>query len=174
MRISLIILIVATFFCLSLKVERDNHIEKSLTILQIRNEHLLPILDSIISHEKHCDYYTPKLYFSIRSQTINDTIIEFQIGALGSMLVELGDSHYKGYFKHNGHCFFVEGQELNETVFIKSNQRKAFVFYKSEEITSDGKILLRVFEDDTYSFWIYHYIDGDFIFKEMYNFHCKK
>jgi hypothetical protein len=157
---------------MSLKSGLDGRIG-CIEVLQIKNENLLPILDSIISHEKHCVYYTPNLYFSIRSRMMNDTISEFQIEAFGSILIEPAD-HYRGCSEYNGHWFFVVGQELNETVFIKTNQRKTFVFHKPEEITSDGKILLRVIEDDTFSFWIYHYVDDEFFLREKYDTYCKK
>lgn len=159
-------------FCTSLKADNDPRIDY-LDILQINNEKLLPILDSIIKHERSCVYYTPSLYFSIGSRTVNDTVTEFQIGAFGSILVELGDSYYKGCFEHNGHWFFVRGEELKETVFIKTNQKESFAFYKQDGITSDGKIILRVIEDDTFSFWIYYYADAEFIFKKMYDPYCK-
>ena len=48
------------------------------------------------------------------------------------------------------------------------------LFYKPSEITSDDKILLRVIEDDTFSFWIYHYVDDEFTLREMYNTYCKE
>jgi hypothetical protein len=168
-----ILSIIFIAFCTSLNADNDPRVDY-LNVLRINNEELLPILDGIIKHERGCVYYTAKLYFSIRSRTVKDTITEFQIGAFGSILADFGNNeYYKGCFEHNGHWFFVEGQELNESIFIKTNQKESFAFYKPEGITSDGKIILRIIEDDTFSFWIYHYIDAEFTFKEMYNTYCK-
>jgi len=166
----LILLIAVIFFCLSLKAEKDNRIKGSLAILQIKNEKLIPILDSIISHEQQCVYYTPELHFSIHSRRVNDTIIEFQIEAFG-LLIEPAD-YNKGCFEHNGHWFFVTGQELNESIFIKTNQRKKFLFHKDHYYKSDGQLVLVLIEDDTYSMWIYHYIACNFVLKEMYAPYC--
>lgn len=171
-RILYVVLIIIAVLCMSLKSEKGSSVD-SLEILQIKNENLLPILDSIVSHEKLCVYYTPDLYFSIRSLILNDTITEFQVGAFGSMLIEFGDNNYKGCFKHKGHWFFVEGQELNKALFAKTNQKKAFVFYKPAWETNNGEIILRVIEDDIFSFWIYYYVNNKLIFREMYDPYCK-
>lgn len=173
MQILYIVLIINIFLCPLLKEENGTKIEECLTILQIKNEKLMPILDTILEHESYCDYYTQDLYFFIHDKIINDTIIEFQIGVYGSILIESGDDYYKGCFEYKGHWFFVTGEELNETVFIKTDQKKVFVFHKPGEITSDGKVILRVIEDDTYSFWIYHYCNNVFLLKEMYDTYCK-
>lgn len=117
----LVIFMLVAVPCSSQKIEKNSHID-SLTVLQIRNKKLIPILDTILKHEICCGYYSPKLYFSIHDRIINDTISEFQIGAFGSMLLDI--NYYKGCFKHNGHWFFVTGQELNESVFIRTKKKK--------------------------------------------------
>jgi len=165
MRTLFVLLLFNIIFCMSLKAEKID----SVAIVQIKNKNLLPILDSIVSYEKQLVYYTPKLYFSIRSRIIDDTLIEFQIASFGSILVEIGNNdRYKGCFEHNGHWFFVTGQEFNESVFIKTNQKKAFMFRKPVEYTSDGRMILNVIEDDRYSNWIYHYVNDDFILEVMW------
>lgn len=172
MRSIFYILIVVSVFSTSLKSEtnkRVGHIE----ILQIKDSNLLSILDSIVSHEKHCVYYTPDLYFSVCTRIMNDTITEFEIGSAGSILIESDNNYYQGCFEYKSHWFFVKGQELTETVFAKTNRKKAFVFDKPNRITSGGKIILNVIEDDRFSFWIYQYVDGMFSLKEMYDFYCK-
>ena len=167
-----LIIVVNCAFCFLIKTENDGRHGK-VEILQIQNECLLPILDSIIIHEKKCTYYTPELIFSIHSRIVNDTTTEYNIGSIGSWLVDFGDNQcYKGCFEHRGHWFVVEGQVLDSTVFKKTSEKKDFVFYKPEGETENGKIILYLIDDDTYSFWIYDYSDNMFIFKEMYDPYC--
>lgn len=48
------------------------------------------------------------------------------------------------------------------------------MFHNPEETSSDCKIILNVIEDDTFSFWIYHYVDDEFFLKEMHENYCYK
>lgn len=145
---------------------------RKVVVLRITNEDLLPILDSIIRHEKNCEYYSPDLYFSIHKRVVNDTIAEFQIGGIGSLLVDLGRDYYKGCFEHEGHIFFIVGQELDPTLFTNTNEKKEFSFFKSGWVTDKGEIILLDIEDDRFSYWIYDYVDGVFCFEEMYDTYC--
>ena len=166
-----IVVVISAFFVL-LNSDNDGRL-RNVRILKIRNESLLPILDSIIIHERKCAYYTPELIFSIHSRIVNDTTTEYNIGSIGSWLVDFGDNQcYKGCFEHRGHWFVVEGQALDSTVFKRTSEKKDFVFYEPDGETENGEIILFLIDDDTYSFWIYDYSDNVFIFKEMYDPYC--
>lgn len=159
-----ILLAIIAVFCMSLKPKEIKHIDY-VEILQIKNRNLLPILDSIIDHEKHCVYYRPDLYFSINSRTENDTITVHIEGF--AFLIKKTD--YKGCFEYKGHWFFINGQEIYKNVFAKTNKKKAFEFHKPAYITDDGKLVLVVYEDDSFCYWIYYYINNEFIFNMMYD-----
>ena len=163
-----VLLIIAVVVSTSLKSSKDYHI-RQLDILKINNESLFTILDTIITQENQRDYYTPALLFSINCRMVNDSVTEFQIGAFGSELVDLGNHYYKGCFEHAGHWFLVKGKEYATTVFAKTCEKKRFMFYKPAEITKSGDIVLRVIEDDSYSYWIYHLVGHKFLFKELYD-----
>lgn len=145
---------------------------RKVTVLKITNENLLPILDSIIQHEKKCVYYSSDLVFSIDRQAVNDSIAEFEIGGIGSLLVDLGEDYYKGCFEYEGHWFLVTGKELDKTVFANADYKKEFVFYKTGWVTDEGEIVLIDFEDDRYSYWIYHYNGEVFKFKNSSDTYC--
>lgn len=145
---------------------------RRVVVLKINNEKLLPILDSIIRHEKNCAYYSPDLYFGIHNRIVDDTLTEFQIGGIGSILADLGKDYYKGCFKYDGHWFFVTGQSLDKTVFANTNDKKEFVIYKTDWVTKKGEIVLLDFEDERYSYWIYHYDGKVFYFKDSSDTYC--
>ena len=157
-----ILLLVSIIFCISLKPKKDNQVDY-LNILQIKNENLLPILNSIVKHEKSCVYYTPELIFEIHIQKHNNFIVELQIRAIGSV-VEKSDMH-KGCFEFEGHLFLVCGKKYN-TIFKKTNKKRTI----SCVTLKNGEVLE---EDNTFSIWVYHYTNEDFIFKELYDMFCK-
>ena len=168
--ILLIITIIATaFFCL-IEIDKSNQVG-DIAVIQIRNKNLLPILDSIIIHEKQCDYYTPNLIFSIQSRRVNNNT-EYQIGSVGSWLIDFGSKNYYGCFEYKGHRFVVGGQKLDSSIFTETTEIEQFVFLKPNENFKNGGTVLNVIDDDTFSYWIYNYTDNKFIFKEMNDTYC--
>ena len=138
-----------------------------LDILHIENRSLETILDSIIEHDTHCDYYSQNLMYSISIRSIKDTIDEYYIGAFGSELFDL-EYNYNGCFEHKGHWFIVEWDKQRNTVFSNTNQNKEFKLYQPDEIDKDGNMVLWVIDDDSFSFWIYHCVHGSFFLKQKY------
>lgn len=141
-----------------------------LSLIQIKNEKLTIILDSIIYHEMACDYYRPDLMFSIHTQIIENTNA-LMIGAIGFSTIKLGNE--QGYFEYRGHSFIVYGQHLDDAFFAKTDKRKAFAFYKPHNCSGkveSNELILDVIEDDSFSFWVYEYIDGDFIFQAIHTY----
>lgn len=171
------IVVIVTFVCFAVDCKNSCRSDQvsvphQVGVLQITNERLLPILDSIIQHEKKCVYYSSDLVFSIHRQAVNDSIAEFQIGGIGSILVDLGEDYYKGCFEYEGHWFLVTGKELDKTVFANADYKKEFVSYKTDWVTDEGEIVLIDFEDDRYSYWIYHYNGEVFKFKSSSDTYC--
>jgi hypothetical protein len=164
MKVLYSLLIFNVVFCASSKTEQGNRADY-LEILQIKHEKLLSILDSIIRHQKQCIYYTPELIFCIHPRNINDTIVEIQIEAIGS--VALKSDRRKGCFDFGGHLFLVTGDEY-KAILKNTNKKRQISYYRP------NKDEIAIYEDDTYSMWIYHYINDDFIFKEMWEMFCKE
>jgi len=168
---NLLLLFLSAILFVSIESENDSR-KESIDIIHVNDRVFLSILDSIINHEKQCVYYSPDLIFSIHNRKVKDTIIEYQIGAYGLALIDFTNNNYKGCFEYDGHWFVVEGLILDEQVFVKTDKKKEFVFYKPYGVFENGSNYSRVFEDDIYSFWIYQYIDHLFIFKEMVDYYC--
>ena len=156
-----ILLLISIVFCTSFKAEKVDYVN-CLNILQMKNESLLPILDSIVRHEKQCVYYAPELIFEVYTQN-NNSIIELQIRAIGSVVGQ--PDIYKGCFEFRRHLFLVWGKDYN-VIFKKTNKKKPISYVALK----DGEVLE---EDNTFSIWAYHYINNNFIFKELYDMFCK-
>lgn len=157
-----LLLLTVVSLCLSLRLKAVSRMAY-LEVLEVKNKKLLPILDSIIKHEQQCVYYTPKLIFNIYSRKLNDSIDEVQIGAMGSILTRLELD--EKCFEYAGHLFLVEGCE--NSLFTNTNKKKKISYYIE---TNDVVIN---YDDDTYSFWIYNYINDRFFFRDMYDTYCK-
>ena len=156
------LLLTVVSLCLSLRLEAVSH-TAYLEVLEVKNKNLLPILDCIIKHEQQCVYYTPNLIFNIYSRNLNDSIDEVQIGAIGSILTRLELD--EKCFEYAGHLFLVEGYK--NSLFINTNRKEQISYYiETNDVVTN-------YDDDTYSFWIYHYISDRFFFRDMYDTYCK-
>jgi hypothetical protein len=164
----LFVIFIALCFSLNTLAEKKSA-KDCLSLLQIKNEKLTIILDSIINHEMTCDYYRPDLIFSIHLQVIdgNKTL---QIESIGFEKVRIGDE--QGYFEYREHLFFVSGAYLEETLFVKTDKKKSFTYYQPYNCEESNELILDIIEDDSFSFWIYEYIDCDFVFQEIHTY-CK-
>jgi len=163
MRIIILLVIFKSVFFISSKADDWNYSLDSLELFQVKSDDLLLILDSIIKYEKQCVYYTPKLLFCIHPRIINDTIVIVQIGSFGTILTK--SEMYKGCLEFEGHLFFVWGNEYGS--ILKNTKKKEPIYYyecKDDEIV--------VFEDDTYSIWIYYYYNENFIFIKRWDNYC--
>jgi hypothetical protein len=164
------IFVIFIALCFSLTTLAENKSAKDcLSLLQIKNEKFTLIIDSIIVHEMNCDYYRPSLIFSIHLQVIDGTHI-LQIESIGFEKVRIGGE--QGYFEYREHLFFVSGAYLEETLFLKTDKKKSFTYYQPYNCEESDELILDIFEDDSFSFWTYEYIDGDFIFQEIHTY-CK-
>ena len=128
----------------------------TLTEYTLKNKELAQILDSIILHEKKCSYYNKDLLFSIRISVKQAFSFELKIEADEKKMIKLPEEF--GFIIHGGHLFFLLGKEEEvKCVFFSPTIKTKLIEYKfdPEEWT---------FFDDSYSMWIYEYINNKFIF----------
>jgi hypothetical protein len=159
-----LIIVILCFCCITLR-SKDTCKKDTLIALQINNMRLLSVLDSVINFEKRCDYYKPDLLFFIHIYSAyNSSWI--QVGSYGFELMNLG-KHNLGFFIYKNHFFLVTGQFWDETLFSKTKEKKAVKYY---EPRTDG--VIDVYEDDSFTFWIYKYVNEGFIYNNQHTF-CK-
>lgn len=162
------VILIALCFSLTTLAEKKSS-KNCLSLIQIKNEKITIILDSVINHEMTCDYFSPGLIFSIHLQVIDGTDV-LQIGSMGFEKIWIGDE--QGYFEYREHLFFVSGAYIEETLFVKTDKKKSFTYfqpYNSDSVESD-ELILDIIEDDSFSFWVYEYINDDFIFQEIHTY----
>ncbi|MDR2057042.1 MAG: hypothetical protein LBP83_01935 [Dysgonamonadaceae bacterium] len=131
--------------------------------LSIENTDLIIMLDSIIIHEKSCDYYSEVLIFVINLEPHNNAIL---IGSIGNRVFY--DGRQLGCFVYQNHLFVVEGKLLDITLFKKTGKKKYNIFSKSRsgynKKTKEWFLDADAFQNDSYSYWYYFYKDGEFTF----------
>ena len=130
-------------------------------ILEVVDKDMIVILDSIVEHEKRCDYY--------------DSGLIFGIGFYGGNIVSIGTGGKRiaksnaivGCFYYKKHLFFVKGR-LYETIFKKTTQRMQYNFAVSQSGIDPKTGIFFMdsmdMQDDTYSYWTYKYKDNKFTF----------
>ena len=130
-------------------------------ILEVVDKDMIVILDSIVEHEKRCDYYDSGLIFGIGFYGGNIV----SIGTIGKRIAK--SESIMGCFYYKKHLFFVVGR-LYETIFKKTSQRMQYNFAVSQS-GIDPKTGIYFMDsmdmqDDTYSYWTYKYKDNKFTF----------
>jgi hypothetical protein len=146
------------------------YIEKQIDLyhLSFENKNLTTILDSIILHEKKCNYYDCNLLFSFDIQKFEDNDILIVIESNNSIDLLLGLDPY-GFFYYENHMFIVDGDSLEE-LFSICGQKVSFKYLEKDldyilKRKDDKKIITEIFIiDDSFSQWSYQYLNGEFIF----------
>jgi hypothetical protein len=157
------------------------YIEKQIDLyhLSFENKNLTTILDSIILHEKKCNYYDCNLLFSFRIQEFEDNYISIVIESNNSIDLLLGLDPY-GFFYYKNHMFIVVGDSLEE-LFSICGQKVSFKYleedldYIIEQNTKrkyDKNTIIELYFiiDDSFSQWSYIYINVEFIFEGKSSF----
>ena len=157
------------------------YIEKQIDLyhLSFENKNLTTILDSIILHEKKCNYYDCNLLFSFDVQKFEDNYISIVIESNNSIDLLLGLDPY-GFFYYKNHMFIVDGDSLEE-LFSICGQKVSFKYldedldYIIEQNTKrkyDKNTIIELYFiiDDSFSQWSYIYINGEFIFEGKSSF----
>ncbi|MDN5356807.1 MAG: hypothetical protein PWQ43_1751, partial [Rikenellaceae bacterium] len=127
------------------------------------------ILDSIILHEKKCNYYDCNLLFSFDIQKFEDNYILIVIESNNSIDLLLSLDPY-GFFYYKNHMFIVDGDRLEE-LFSICGQKVSFKYLEEDldyilKRTDDKNIITEIYfiTDDSFSQWSYLYLNGEFIF----------
>ncbi len=157
------------------------YIEKQIDLyhLSFENKNLTTVLDSIILHEKKCNYYDCNLLFSFDVQKFEDNYISIVIESNNSIDLLLGLDPY-GFFYYKNHMFIVDGDSLEE-LFSICGQKVSFKYldedldYIIEQNTKRKYDINTIIElyfiiDDSFSQWSYIYINGEFIFEGKSSF----
>lgn len=156
------LLILISFVSISIEAKNNTDSIK-VDSLQITDEGLFVVLDSIIDHEIQCDYYSPDLLFSIWS---HDKMLT--IGSIGERIEK--DKSVLGCFKYKNHLFFVKGKCLNEYLFKRTKQKMKYRFAVSKSGIDPKTGILFIdsmdMQDDSYSYWVFNYENRHFVFKE--------
>ncbi|RFN59606.1 hypothetical protein [Marixanthomonas ophiurae] len=137
---------------------QHKEISVELNKLELRNDNFNTVLDSLVKHEKVCNYYSTELLFTIDIHKTFDN---------ASILIESIDDKNiafdldpNGFFYYDKHLFLVIGDKLN-SIFIESQIKKTFeyleydIFYK--EYDSKERRILRIIHDDSFSQWEFLY-----------------
>lgn len=135
------------------------HMEKynELTRLKIADKDICPILDSIVSHEKECEYYSDSLMFSIHIRNSENKFFISIESIMDSNIVQ-GLNPY-GYFYFKDHLMFVDGETCQE-LFLKTKETKLFQYIDYDPAYQEKEEVIQVYTDDSYSQWLYWYING--------------
>jgi hypothetical protein len=159
----------------SLPVNAENNTDSTaVEMLQIVNEELFVILDSIVDHEKQCDYYNPNLLFYIG---IHDNWIYDKMLIIGSIGERIENSKsILGCFIYKNHLFFAEGKCLDDTLFKSTNQKMKYHFAISKSGIDPKTGIMFIdsmdMQDDFYSYWYYIFENGNLIFDSKSTY-CK-
>lgn len=150
-------LVCLSMFCLLSKSQNINT-KDSLPVLKVENEQLLVILDSLIEHDKRCDFYDSNLVYIVHIQpTEYITLIQF---TSSHKLIRTGNE--TGCFTKKNHVVIVRGS-YDVTLFKKTRCKKAFNYYQpSDGVDSNGTVIIDIYEDDSYTQWDYKYAKNNF------------
>lgn len=149
----------------------SQYIEKQIDLyhLSFENNNITTILDSIILHEKKCNYYDCNLLFSFDIQKFEDNYILIVIESNNSIDLLLSLDPY-GFFYYKNHMFIVDGDRLEE-LFSICGQKVSFKYLEEDldyilKRTDDKNIITEIYfiTDDSFSQWSYLYLNGEFIF----------
>ncbi|MCC8145250.1 MAG: hypothetical protein LIO93_02165, partial [Bacteroidales bacterium] len=123
---------------------------------------LYAVLDSIVSHEHRCKYYTPDLLFTIFF-TNNQSIL---IGSIETRIIQSGRE--LGCFYYKDHLFIVKGENQDTTLFSPTTKKVNNIFSESKtgynKKTDTWFLDVDAIQDDSYFYWYYWYKDEEFIF----------
>jgi len=135
--------------------------------LEVRNNNLISIIDSIIENEKQCKYFSENLYFGIEIDSFKTDTLYLNITSNLSKDTYI-DSQSTGYFIYKGFYFFVT-DIARTSFFLKTNKIKVFDKNVKEPITNEGYTTQIIFyEDDRFSDYYYLLVDDKILFYSSY------
>ena len=162
-------IVIAFVLCLNsvnmVAQQKEKQIE--LLHLSIEEENFLSTLDSILIHEKDCDYYDYELSFSVSIKKSEDNFI-ISIESQKDINTGLGLNPY-GYFYHQNHLFVVQGEQC-EDIFSTCGTKRPFKYkdynHPDFQPKKGEKVTIYNFNDDSFSQWHYWYVNTKFVLEE--------
>jgi hypothetical protein len=152
----------------------SQHKEKiiELKCLEVKNEGLSLVLDSILTNEKKCTYFNNKLIFVINVKKLGKNSL-LQIESIKDKNIAIDQNSY-GYFNFKNHLFFVGG-EFSYDLFTDSKKLKKFNYldYDPRYQENNSNVVITVFTDDSFSQWEFIFVKGQFILKSK-STNCEK
>jgi len=144
-------------------IANSQHTIKTIELskLKIERDELVYILDSMIIHEKRCEYYDSNLVFGINIRK-SDSNYFINIQSENDKNIVLGLKPY-GYTYYQNHLFFVSG-DYNENLFQKSGEKKIFKYLKYNILNTNEKKerVKYTVTDDSFTIWWFWYINEKF------------
>ena len=145
--------------------QKEKQIE--LLHLSIDEENFLSILDSILTHEKDCDYYDCKLLFSVSIRKSEENFL-ISIESQKDISLLLSLKSY-GYFYHQNHLFVVQDEQCKD-IFSTCGTKRTFKYtdynHPDFQPKKGDKVTIYNFNDDSFSQWYYWYANSKFILEE--------
>jgi len=137
-----------------------------LTELEIVNPKFDKIMKLIDFTEKSCSYYNENVVFLVEVDASHDN----NLINITSIIDRNLAFEFKpiGFYYYKKHLFLILG-DIPHNIFLEKKQKQKFeyleydVFY--EEYDSDGRRILRIIIDDSYSEWTFLHFDDNFIFE---------
>jgi len=161
-----VIFLFISIFYISVPINARKTVDEGFVdVLEVVNKDLVLILDSIVEHEKRCDYYDPGLIFGIRFY--GDIV---SIESVGNRINK--SDAILGCFFLKKHLFFVKGRQLFNSLIVKTTQKMQYNFAVPKSgIDPKGRIYCLT-QDDSYSQWLYIYKNNELILLNTHTF-CK-
>lgn len=152
--------------------QKEKQIE--LHLLNIEEKNFLSILDSIILHEKKCDYFDGELLFDVLIKKFENNYYLISIWSQTDINISLSFDLY-GYFYYQNYLFVVQGEQCEDIFSICDTKRlfKYIDYNHSDFQPKKGeKVMIYIYNDDSFSQWHYWYINGKFILEDKHT-SCK-
>ncbi|PXV59419.1 hypothetical protein CLV62_13640 [Dysgonomonas alginatilytica] len=130
--------------------------------LKVVNEDLFHVLDSIIDVKSKVTYFKDGTLFTMwfGIDSIKPDLVV--IWAEGKKVV--GANHDLGLFDYKENTFLVRGENLDTTVFAKTDRTRKFDFtYSPIEVLKGKRIVFDLYADDRFCTWTCRYRNGKFI-----------
>ena len=131
----------------------------TLVICEITNSKLYAIIDSLIIHEKKCEYYSEDLEFLLEiTECFN--IFTISINSFKHKWINNKPHMFKGCYCR-GHLVFLYNSTYYD--FFEPIEKKYTYFTRDSSLKPDNindinTIILDSYEGSLYSYWFYYYI----------------
>lgn len=135
----------------------------TVDIIYVKETRILSILDSLLQHEKYCDYYDPELILKIHIRRLNSDSLLVNFGStLG--LSTLGANQVLGGFNWKGHYTEVTGNHWVDSFFNKTNKKREIERNEPIEYydSQTGEKYLNYVGESKTTLWFYMYINNQF------------